>query len=692
MLEISPLRVECISTLLLRVTRGKLYKKKHPTFTIGFETMKRILLTLILLLVLASSAISLESVAQSSAGGSIPPEVTQHTKDWPLPNKDYSNTRFTADATINSGNVGKLTSLWSFKIPGIGAFGGGSSNPIIMGDNIYFQDLKANVFSLNLQDGHVNWQKIYNISDVEGPNGPAVGWGKVFVAKDLYTIAALNASTGEEIWTTKISNVNSTGIDIQPSVYDDMVYVSTVPGTGDIFYAPGGIGVIYALNQNSGTIAWNFSTVDSPSLWGHPEINSGGGCWYTPAIDVNRGVTYWGVSNPAPFPGVEGWPSGSSRPGPNLYTNSIVALDHKTGTMKWYTQVLPHDIFDHDLQIAPILASATITGTNQDIVIGSGKMGIVYAFNRDTGKLLWQTAVGKHQNDNLDILPPGNTRVLPGVLGGVETPMAYSISSGILYVPIINLFTDWTPTSLNVSTLDFSKGTGELVAIDVGSGNVLWNKTFNSINIGAATVVNDVVFTATYDGTIYAFKTTTGEQLFTYKAPAGINGWPAVAGNMIIWPAGVGANSSVIALSTRLTTRNFTLHGSLSGGWGFTPESISSPGPTIVVEKGDAVNLTLISNDGVLHNFFVSYTNTSSPNSGDPVSNDFTATTSFQFVATTTIGTYKYYCYYHSAMMWGYFQVIQTGTIPEFQPLILLSLLIATTAIAVIANKRRRQI
>jgi len=654
--------------------------------------MKWILFASILLLAFASGAISLKLFAPYAAVGSVPPEVTQYAKDWPLPNRDYSNTRFTADATINSSNVGNLKLLWSFRIPGVGVYGGGASNPIIMGDNIYFQDLKANVFSLNLQDGHVNWEKIYNISAVVGPNGPAVGWGKVFVAKDLYTIAALNASTGEEIWTTRISYVNSTGIDIQPSVYDDLVYVSTVPGTGDVFYAPGGIGVIYALNQTSGTVAWNFSTVDSPDLWGHPEINSGGGCWYTPSIDVNSGIMYWGIANPAPFPGVEGWPSGSSRPGPNLYTNSMMALDHKNGTMKWFNQVLPHDLFDHDLQIAPILANATVNGTQQDMVIGAGKMGIVYAFNRDTGSLLWQTAVGEHQNDTLDVLPPGNTRVLPGILGGVETPMAYSVSDGILYVPVIDVFSDWTPTSFNGSTFDITKGKGELVAINVSTGNVLWFKLFDSINVGSATVVNDLVFTATFDGTIYGFRTTTGEQLFTYKAPAGINGWPAVAGDMIIWPAGVGVNASVIALSTRPTNRNFTLYGSFSGGWGFTPASISSPGPTIVVEQGDAVNLTLTSNDGVTHNFFVSYTNISAPNPPDPMSNDFATTTNFRFVATTTIGTYKYFCFYHSVKMWGYFQVIQTGTIPEFQLLIILPLLTATTVAVALTCKKRKQI
>ena len=90
-----------------------------------------------LVMTLGVSIVFLGNLASYCANGLIPPEVTEHAKDWPLPNRDYSNTRFTADATINSGNVGKLGLAWSFKIPGIGAFGGAASNPIIMGNNVF---------------------------------------------------------------------------------------------------------------------------------------------------------------------------------------------------------------------------------------------------------------------------------------------------------------------------------------------------------------------------------------------------------------------------------------------------------------------------------------------------------------------------------------------------------------------------
>ncbi|MFB3764732.1 MAG: PQQ-binding-like beta-propeller repeat protein [Methanotrichaceae archaeon] len=506
---------------------------------------------LLIMLILAALAIPILAESNSSAAG-VPPEIMQYSKDWPLPNKDYDNTRATNDSTINSGNINSLGVAWAFKIPGIGAYGGGTSNPIILGNTVYFQDLKGNVFALDLQTGKTKWPKIFNSSAVEGPNGPVVGWGKVFIAKDIQNMTALNASDGKELWSTRLSNISTTGVDIQPMIYDGIVYVSTVPGTGDVFYAPGGIGVLYALDQNTGEILWNFSTVYPSNLWGHPEVNSGGGAWYNPAIDTRTGVTFWGIGNPAPWPGTLEWPNATSRPGPNLYTNSILAIDHRTGNLVWYTQVYPHDLFDLDFQISPILASANISGKQQDIVMGAGKMGRVYAFNRSTGSILWTTVVGKHENDQLGVLPNGTmTEVYPSSLGGVETPMAYS--DGVVYVANNDLASYYTPTSRAGSNL--STGKGGLTAIDIETGQILWLKKFNSLNVGAATVVNDLVFTATYDGNIYAFNKNTGDRVWKYTAPAGINGWPAVTGDTIVWPAGFG-NATLIAfkLGSNITT------------------------------------------------------------------------------------------------------------------------------------------
>jgi outer membrane protein assembly factor BamB/plastocyanin len=224
-----------------------------------------------------------------------------------------------------------------------------------------------------------------------------------------------------------------------------------------------------------------------------------------------------------------------------------VPLQGSEATLDWYHQVKPHDLFDLDFQMSPILTSATINGQQRDIVIGGGKGGYVVAFDRKAGDIVWYVSVGEHVNDNLQTLPQNqDVKVMPGPLGGIETPMAYA--NGVVYVPVNNLAAFYTACGIDASKLDFTGGTGELVAIDVNTGQYLWDKQLPSANYGAATVVNDVVFTTTFDGTVYGFNAKTGDQVYKAQLPAGINGWPAVSGDTIIFPAGVGGTPSLVAL------------------------------------------------------------------------------------------------------------------------------------------------
>ena len=479
--------------------------------------------------------------ACSSIEELIPPEVAGHEEQWPLPNKDYASTRAAFEATISSKNVDRLGVAWSFRIPGSGMFGAAATNPLISNDIVYFQDLASNVFAIELESGELVWEHLYH-RPTGGPNGVAVGWGKVFAPTSAMRIAALDKSTGEDIWAFKLQRTKNEFIDIQPTVYGGMVYLSTKTN-----YHGNATGMIYALDPDTGGVLWNFETVDSPDIWGNRKVNSGGGVWYPPSIDIDRGMTYWGIGNPAPWPGTKEFPNGTSRPGPNLYTNSVVALDFKSGELEWYNQVKPHDLFDHDFQLSPILTETEINGVTRDIVIGGGKTGTVAAFDADSGEKFWETKVGVHENDDLEVIPqiisyekpwgePGKPiRLFPGHYGGVETPMAYA--DGVVYAPVVNLGSWVTPEWSE--TFEFSEGTGELVALRVDNGNVLWSRQFDAMVFGAATVVNDLVFTSTSDGMIYALNRETGEEVWAYQAPAGINAWPAVAGDTIVFPAGV---------------------------------------------------------------------------------------------------------------------------------------------------------
>ena len=189
-----------------------------------------------------------------------------------------------------------------------------------------------------------------------------------------------------------------------------------------------------------------FNTIsDGATLWGNAKVNSGGGLWYPPAVDA-QGRVFLAVANPAPFPGTSRYPNGSSRPGPDLYTDSLVALDGSTGKLLWYRQVVRHDVRDYDLQDSPVIGTIPVNGMPTEVVFAAGKMGRVYAFAAADGKQLWQRPVGTHLHDTGLLPAKKETLVLPGALGGVETPMAYDGHS--LYVPVVNLGFSYTRIQL----------------------------------------------------------------------------------------------------------------------------------------------------------------------------------------------------------------------------------------------------
>jgi alcohol dehydrogenase (cytochrome c) len=331
------------------------------------------------------------------------------------------------------------------------------------------------------------------------------------------------------------------GIDMAPQLYDGKVLMSTIPGSATNFYHPGALGIVYSLNADTGKTIWKFNTIKGGyKLFGHPEVNSGGGLWYPPSVD-SSGRVFMGVANPAPYPGTPKFPNGSSHPGADLYTDSLVALDGATGKIDWFQQVTPHDFRDYDFQVAPIVRSQMINGTMTETVIGAGKSGKVVAFRADNGKRLWTRNVGVHKFDSGPFPLKKAVCYEPGFLGGVETPMA--ASGNLVYVPFVNLCFDATATGIK-SAGGFNGGTGGLAAIDSATGKIVWQKSLPSPAYGAATVANDVVFTATLAGKIYAFDTKTGKTLSTMTGPAGINAFPAVTKNMLI--IGAGASSSSI--------------------------------------------------------------------------------------------------------------------------------------------------
>ena len=471
----------------------------------------------------------------------VPPEAVAHADDWPLPGRDHANSRAVTDSPITSETVDDLDVVWTAPLPGAGAYGSASTTPLVLGDLVVVQDLSSNVRAFELATGEPVWETLVDQFQI-GPNGVAVGWGRVFATKGMKEVMALDLSTGEELWSVELVDTPTAGIDIQPQVAAGLVLVSTVPISLDGLYTGGDRGVLHALDAETGEVVWRFDTVaDEPGeLWGDPAVNSGGGAWYPPAVDTEAGVVYWGIANPAPFPGTPEAPNGASRPGANLYTESVVALDLRTGERLWHHQVFEHDLLDRD-HVHTMLVE-TDDGV---VVVSTGKGGVVVGHDPTEGGELWRTQVGIHRNDDLDGLE-GPTEVWPGTFGGVITPPAHA--DGVVYVATLNAPTELSPDEPAYLGSQLGTADGEVAAVRASEGELLWSTEVPGDPLGGATVVGDLVFTATFQGTMLALRRDTGEIVWERDAGGGVNGWPAVAGGLLLWPVGMGDPPSLVAL------------------------------------------------------------------------------------------------------------------------------------------------
>jgi outer membrane protein assembly factor BamB len=482
-----------------------------------------------------TAAVGLAATAgpASAAVGQPPPEWAANAGAWPAHNYDLANTRATTQTPIDSQSVSRLKVKWKFAFKGASGFGAFASTPISLNGTVYLQDLNSNVVALDRATGRVKWQHEFNKPSV-GPNGVAFGDGRIYGATSTDAFA-LDAQTGKTLWSHKLTRNTHEGVDMTPQVFDGTVLLSTVPGNISNFYAGNGDGIVWALDAATGQTKWKFNTIsDGAKLFGNAKINSGGGLWYPPSVD-SQGRVFISVANPAPLYGTKKFPNGSSRPGPDLYTNSLVALDGQTGKRLWFQQALPHDVRDYDLMIPAIVATLPVGGVDTEVVLVAGKMGKAFAYRADDGQRLWTTSVGRHLNDTGPLTRKVET-VFPGDFGGVETPMAFA--AGRLFVPWLDLGIQASATgpatSINGSVGAFKSGRGGLTAIDAATGSVAWQRKLPSMDFGAATVANDVVFTSDYAGTIYAFDTQTGKTLWSQKTPAGINSFPAIDGDTLL--------------------------------------------------------------------------------------------------------------------------------------------------------------
>ena len=472
------------------------------------------------------------SPTTSKFGGAATPSGS-----WAYPNGNLENTRV-ADTSISLGNVSSLREAWSFHLTGTaaaGVNGAGSfaATPVVVNGVVYIQDLDANVYAISLATGKLRWEYSVNVAEKSGPgpDGVAVAGGVVY-GDTSTAVFALNATTGKVIWTANGLLTSGQGsFEIQPQVAGGRVYLASAYGSG-----PGG-GVLLALNASSGKLLWKFNTLTGGQGGGVAALGLGsGGAWETPLVGSDGSVTF-GIGNP--YQSIGG---AIEHPARLLYTDSELNLDAATGKLRWYYQAVPNDFKDHDMQTSPI--ATTVGGV--PAIIGSGKMGIVYAMNASTGALLWKTPVGAHDgtdNDSALLLEHKITLKLPytwepGPLGGVLSNLA--VADGSVYVATLNVpIRSTTLSSVNGdAATKGEKPGGEIEALNLATGAVEWDTKVDTLPLGATTVANNLVFTTLVTGKLIALNRATGAIVYQRALPTTTNSTIAIAGNTVLVPAG----------------------------------------------------------------------------------------------------------------------------------------------------------
>ena len=245
---------------------------------------------------LAAGIVALVCVgaAVSGAGAAtaplpVPPEALTGPASWPYPDHNPSNSRLATGSPITAKNLEQaLTTAWK-----VTAGGGLPTSPIVVGRSVFVEDQLGEVFDIDLATGTTVWKSSPNGYSV-GPEGVAVGWGKVFGVTPT-SLFALDETTGRQLWSTPLTRTKTDGIDVQPQVVGHEVIASTVPVSVKGIYIGGDRGFIDAVDESTGKLRWAFDTVASPTLWGNPSVNSGGGSWYPPSFSPSSGLLYVGV-------------------------------------------------------------------------------------------------------------------------------------------------------------------------------------------------------------------------------------------------------------------------------------------------------------------------------------------------------------------------------------------------------------
>jgi len=474
-------------------------------------------------------------------------------------NGDYKQTRYYPNRQINVSNVKQLRPAWIFQTEVVDTM---ETTPIVVNGIMYATTAFNHVYALDAKTGEQIWHYKHKMGPITtfccGPNnrGVAIHDDKVFMGTLDAKLLALDSKTGKVLWSEQIADPElGYSETMAPTVVDGKVLIGTNGGEYGIR------GFVKAFDAKTGKLLWTFHTIpeDSVGVWakndatgrdmhrdieaekaalkktGDPYKTLGGGVWQNPSVDLENRRVYFVVGNPSPDL------DGSLRPGDNLYTNSMVAVELDTGNYVCHYQYIAHDVWDLDA-VSPTILIDVKDNDGQTVpgVLHGGKTGHVYVHKRDDCSLIRFSEAMVVQEDMWTLPTKEGKRMLPGANGGVEwSPMAVNEQLGLVYA--INLH---QPMTYHVESTPYPNGKlwlggafkvipteeqwGNITAVDFNTGKIRWKvRTPQPMIGGVLATAGGLVFTGEGNGQFKAYDAETGSILWNFQAGAGVNAPPS---------------------------------------------------------------------------------------------------------------------------------------------------------------------
>ena len=463
--------------------------------------------------------------------------------NWLMYGGDYRSHHYSRLNQITAENVGKLRAKWIYQLHRSKV----ETTPIVVDGVMYLTRPQSDVIALDAETGRALWSYEHKLSHRVYVCCGEVNRGLAILGTTLYLttldakLVALDARSGRVLWKKDLAdpglNYTATGA---PLAIKDKVIVG-------IAGAEGGIrGFLDAYDAKTGERVWRFWTIPAPGepgndTWGGDSWRHGGAStWITGSYDPELNLVYWGTGNPGPDY------NGDSRPGDNLYSCSLLALDLDTGKLRWHFQFTPHDTRDYDATQVPVLLDSSFGGQKRKLVVLPNRNGFHYVLDRVTGEFLLAKAYVKQTwakeidakgrpvpNPGQEPTPEGNESIFPGVDGGNNwMSPSYSAATGLLYFNAREerrRFFKTDAPEFRPGEAFFGGGGGggarfrpeeswgRLIAMVPETGEVRWERRILTPPwAGALSTAGNLVFSATPSGNFYAVDARTGKELWHF--------------------------------------------------------------------------------------------------------------------------------------------------------------------------------